>query len=51
MEKIEKLVEKLDEQIKGIADSVAHKDKDTLLEVSEELDTVISEIVKELKKD
>jgi hypothetical protein len=51
MEKIEKLVEKLDEQIKSIADSVVHNDNDTLLEVSEELDTIISEIVKELKKD
>ncbi|HHZ13943.1 MAG: hypothetical protein ACOX1R_01720 [Caldicoprobacterales bacterium] len=51
MDKIEKLVEIFEERVKSIADSVENKDRDTLLEVSEELNTILSKIVDELNKD
>lgn len=53
MEKVDKLVEELEEleeQIKSITEGVVNNDKETLLEVSEELNTVISKIIEELKK-
>ena len=50
MDKIEKLVEIFEERVKSIADSVAHEDKDILLEISEELDTIFSKIIQELNR-
>ena len=45
MDKKEKLVEIIEERVKSIGDSVENEDKDTLLEVSEELNTILGKII------